>query len=254
MMSENYGWNAVPAILCSALVSGLFLQACAPANGARNELLLSPAHDERINALTTAGSSSFELAGVKRVSVPGPPGEIFVIDQVLALQQRIAAGLSNVHYYDSDISIFRGFVSGDVVHLDISKPSATEILFIDGEPPIFVQLFNHVVGGGGFDGELDVRVHRFALDSCDSLDGRVDTLVMAVQQAAMSIGRRPVPSDTVVLDGRSFEVSIRMHDDLAAVHVGENSRRLFDPVNDLFVAVEACAEQRADFSLERYGF
>ncbi|MBA3563748.1 MAG: hypothetical protein H0W33_07015 [Gammaproteobacteria bacterium] len=188
------------------------------------------------------------------MEIPGAPKTYFLLDRVAWFEKEVADSLSDIHSYESDISIFFGFIKGEFSHLILSGPDAGEAIYVTGEPWLFMQLRDIVESepGARGTGVLEFREFRFPFAECDSLADRADEIVSALRRGAASIETRPPAKRFWVLDGAHYSLKIRLYDTDAAIEVGGNSELLFEPVNATVQLVRNCVNDGFDFTLKRY--
>lgn len=221
---------------------------------AEHELLLLPDQRTTVDDLEVVGTVTSPVSGFRMMNVPGAGKTYFIFDRVASFEDQVADRLSSIHRYESDISIFFGFIKGEFLHLILSGPNAGEAIYVTGEPWLFMQLQDIAESKPGVrgTGTLKLREFRFPFAECDSLADGADGIVSALRRGAASIGSRPPPKELWVLDGAHYSLNVRLLDTEIAIDVGGNSALLFEPVNSTIQLVRKCVEDGLDFTLRRY--
>ena len=220
---------------------------------AQYEFLLLPDQETAIAELEVTGTVTTHVPEVRKMEIPGSEKIYFILDRVASFEKQVADSLSSLHSYESDISIFFGFITGEVLHLILSGPNAGEAIYVTGEPWLFMQLRDIVESEPGVrgTGTLKLREFRFPFEKCVSLEDRADEIVSALRKGTTAIGTRPPPKKLWVLDGAYYSLRVRLYDTDVAIGVGA-SELLFEPVNSTIQVVRTCVNDGLDFTLRRY--
>ena len=210
------------------------------------ELIVVPEQEARLDEVIVVGTSVGEIGGVSEVIVPGDDGLYVALDVQDALEQQVRQVLSDIYGYGSDISIYRGIVMGEAVHLDLAGDPPTAI-FLTGEPSPIIQVFEHAQSGGGLRARIEIREYRFPIEECHGLDGKVEAVRRAVEAAARSLGTRELRAE-ITLDGPSLDVTLRLQGTNVGYGVGSDNA-MFEPFSRVWGSVTDCAADAGDYKL-----
>jgi hypothetical protein len=223
-------------------------------------VLLLPNDRARRDALDTRGASASELTGLSMLELPDST-TYYVIDRNAALSGLISARFSDVHAYDSDISVGAGPLYRKFTHLRLGVQAPEAILFefetgLQFQVPEFTESKPDSLSGS-----VPFREYRVPISDCGSLASRIDGLTAALSESVASIGDRTFTGrrteeglEEFIVDGAYYDVTLRMNGSVTvAVDVSENDLRLFRPLTSVLDAIEQCSK-RVPAQARRYNF
>jgi len=167
-------------------------------------------------------------------------------EEVRALGEQVAETLSSLGLYDSDITVHSGLWMSQFVHLRLDGPAAPEVILLSFDPRLLSQVANHLKSSGlDQPGVVEFREYRTQVERCKELSAEIDDLKVALRESIATVGQRSAtpPLDEVLVDGRHYELKIRINGYFAgAFGIGENDERLFPPLDALVRAVVECSQ------------
>lgn len=178
-------------------------------------------------------------------------------DDVLLRSERIVEDLANVYRYDSDLSVESGPWLSRFVHLRLGESGkAREAIFLSFNPRLLSQVAEAAQSSSRESAAIEFQEYRFRIDTCEGLSAEIADLQAALSVSVNSIGQRSseLDSQEIIVDGRHYRLNVRINGyTVGQFRVGENERRLFEPLDAIVRTVEMCSKG-ASAQRRAYGF
>jgi hypothetical protein len=170
-------------------------------------------------------------------------------DDIRVRSERIVEDLASVHRYDSDLSVESGPWLSRFVHLRLSGAGeGPEAIFLSFNPRLLSQVAEAAKSSSRKKAVIEFQEYRFSITMCEGLSAEIRALQAALSASIGSIGQRPATANSqqVSVDGRYYGLNVRING-YSEGHfgVGENERRLFDPIDAVVRTAEQCSKGTA---------
>jgi hypothetical protein len=176
-------------------------------------------------------------------------------DDVRLRSERIVEDLASVYRYDSDLSVESGSWLSRFVHLRLGgSGKAREAIFLSFNPRLLSQVAEAAKSSSRESTAIEFQEYRFPIETCEGLSAEIAELQAALSMSVNSIGQRSseLNSQEIIVDGRHYGLNVRVNGyTVGQFRVGENERRLFEPLDAIVRTVEMCSKSA---SAQRRGY
>lgn len=163
-------------------------------------------------------------------------------DSARARSERIVEDLASIYRYDSDLSVESGAWLSRFVHLRLSG-AVPEAVFLSFDPRLLAQVAEVEKSSSRENTSIKFEEYRFPIETCEGLPAAIGTVKAALSASIDEIGQRLASPQEIVVDGRHYGLNVRINGySEGRFAVGENERRLFEPLNALVRTVDNCSK------------
>jgi hypothetical protein len=167
-------------------------------------------------------------------------------DDARLRRERIVEDLARVYRYDSDLSVESGWWLSRFVHLRLGgSGKAREAIFLSFNPRLLSQVAEAARPSSRESTAIEFQEYRFPIETCEGLSAEIAELQAALGVSVNSIGQRSseLNSQEIIVDGRHYGLNVRANGyTVGQFRVGENERRLFEPLDAIVHTVEMCSK------------